>query len=212
MANTLMELVLHNVRVGGDFGYVAFLAYFMNDQVNRILFEIKEEYAETPHYADNELLKQIIEVVNRATKHFNAVSKGNEYEVADRLVKLEEYFLPHIDAIHQVLEKELEQLGYSADEEVFYSKIFLMMFLARASSMLVNKFHMLTNKFRLTKVLLMKQDDLNMVFELCVRMLETKMGTEHVGQISNHSKALKEVFQNFSMRFQNKVYLGELMK
>ena len=211
MANTLMELVLHDVRTGGDFGYVAFLAYFMNDQVNRILFETKEEYAETP-YMNNDLLKQIIKEVDRATKHFNAVTKGNEYEVADRLVKLEEYFLPHIDAFYNVLEKELEALGYNSDGRGFYSKVFLMMFLARASSLLVGKFHALSNKFKMTKVLLMRQDDLNVVFELSLQMLEKQMGTEHVCQICNHSKELKAVFQNFSMRFQNKLFLCEIMK
>lgn len=206
-----MELVLHDVRTGGDFGYVAFLAYFMNDQVNRILFEIKEAYAETPFCMNNELLNQIIREVDRATKHFNAVSKGNEYEVADRLVKLEEYFLPHIDAFYNVIEKELELLGYSKDDRVFYSKIFLMMFLARASGLLVGKFHALIYKFQIPKPL-MQQDNLNMVFELCVHLLDKQIGPGHVGQICNHSKELKAVFRNFSMRFENKLFLGELMK
>lgn len=210
-----MESVLSDLRKRREFGCLVFLAFFINDQASRLFFEIEEYCIGTPYYEGRNRfhLNQIKNELHRVEQCMNKLSARVQYEVADRLVLLEEVNKPLLDEVLEQMDQKLIALNYAELDRYLMVRIFGIMLLARLSMHTVERFQLILRKFEGKDLPVMKKVHLGQVALFCERFLMEKYGSQWYNQLVENSAALLQAIRVLSTRLPDKqrltVLLGE---
>lgn len=208
-----INMALVDLSHRGNLGYLIYVVYYINDQVNRLLFEMEERFKGTPYYRhySNRILKQIMKECQRAKESMYKESQDYALDTADKLVRLEEAFLPYFEVILDKVRLILLDKGVKGDTLDFVISVYGLMILGRCSQDTVEHIQHLAHKCIAPTFTPMQRDNLGKVFVDSILLLKHWLGKELTDQLLEGSPELNEAIRSFSDKIFNRPELCELL-
>lgn len=210
--DNFMDVVMENIALKGRFGVQAFVVYFLNDQVKRLHFELMEEYKDTPFYKhrSKQLLNQIGHEIQVVMNSLNRTASNRSYEVADRLILLEEAYLPVIDTVLDNAKLFFAEKGFSPAEQEFLRKVYGLFLLSRTSSTMLSRIQNLDG-LAVPRLVVMKGDSLTKAYQYCSQLLDHWMGHKQLEELKVGTEALNQSICTLSRKLLDFEVMCELL-